>query len=496
MIADELSDYHNPQEVPGVSILASRVRRFHDCLDEAMERHRDLQDDELFTVAVLEDLANGCRLMGLEQDFCVRMAGFNYLFDKDKEMIKSIFRSAYLREQMKTIPLKYMTKSALLTFKTEAYMKEHYLLRLNELTGVPEYKHRGVAYSFAPLDQAARNTMSINALKAGVDSWDKDLNRYIDSNLIPRYNPLEDYLTHLAPWDKKDRITELAQRVKTDNPHWVHDFHVWMLSMVAQWMGKNRQHGNAIVPLLIGPQGSGKTTFCRRLLPEDLQTYFNDRLSMKNDNDIYIAMSSYALINLDEFDAMSKAQQPILKYLLTKHDVKMRPPYGKVMEQRQRYASFIATTNNLRPLTDPTGSRRFVCVYADSIDNKGRLGHNQIFAQLVHELEQGQRYWMTDKENERLMAENARFQQVSDYASMIRLTYEKPEGTPTDAPLVAMQEIIDTLVNRFPTLKVTNSTSIILGKALRNLGYESKKTKTGIFYKIITSLSSPVINEP
>lgn len=207
-------------------------------------------------------------------------------------------------------------------------------------------------------------------------------------------------------------------------------------------------------------------------------------------------MSSYALINLDEFDAMSKAQQPILKYLLTKHDVKMRPPYGKVMEQRQRYASFIATTNNLRPLTDPTGSRRFVCVYADSIDNKGRLGHNQIFAQLLYELEQGQRYWMTDKENERLMAENARFQQVSDYASMIRLTYEKPEGTPTDAPLVAMQEIIDTLVNRFPTLKVTNSTSIILGKALRNLGYESKKTKTGIFYKIIPSLSSPVINEP
>ena len=66
--------------------------------------------------------------------------------------------------------------------------------------------------------------------------------------------------------------------------------------MVAQWTGKDRQHGNAIVPLLVGPQGSGKTTFCRRLLPEWLQTYFNDRLSMKNDNDIFIAMLSYALI--------------------------------------------------------------------------------------------------------------------------------------------------------------------------------------------------------
>ena len=101
---------------------------------------------------------------------------------------------------------------------------------------------------------------------------------------------------------------------------------------------------------------------------------------MKNDNDIFMAMSSYALINIDEFDAMSKSQQPILKYLLSKHDVKMRPPYGKAIEQRNRFASFIATTNNQRPLVDPTGSRRFVCIYAEKIDNSGKINHNQIFA--------------------------------------------------------------------------------------------------------------------
>lgn len=79
---------------------------------------------------------------------------------------------------------------------------------------------------------------------------------------------MEDYLRHLPRWDgKHDCVGELARRVKTDNPFWEEDFHKWMLSMVAQWTGKDRQHGNAIVPLLIGPQGSGKTTFCRRLLP-------------------------------------------------------------------------------------------------------------------------------------------------------------------------------------------------------------------------------------
>jgi hypothetical protein len=58
--------------------------------------------------------------------------------------------------------------------------------------------------------------MAIKALKAGVESWDKDLNRYIDSNLIPKYYPMEDYLRHLPKWNgKHDYVGELARRVKT-----------------------------------------------------------------------------------------------------------------------------------------------------------------------------------------------------------------------------------------------------------------------------------------
>lgn len=44
----------------------------------------------------------------------------------------------------------------------------------------------------------------------------------------------------------------------------------------------------------------------------------------------------YTREELDEFDAMSKSQQPILKYLISKHDIKFRPPYGKTMELGRR----------------------------------------------------------------------------------------------------------------------------------------------------------------
>ena len=364
-------------------------------------------------------------------------------------------------------------------------MKENYSLRLNVMTGTPEYRKKGSGFGFMPLIQAARNTMTINALKAGLDSWDRDLDRYIDSDLIPKYEPLDDYISHLPLWDHRhDYVGDMARRVKTDRPYWENDFHIWMLSMVAQWIGKNRQYGNAIVPLLIGPQGIGKTVFCRRLLPPHLQTYFNDKISMKNDNDIFLAMSSYALINIDEFDTMSKSQQPLLKYLLSKHDVKFRPPYGKAMQQRKRFASFIATTNNLRPLTDPSGSRRFVCVPTDKIDNTDSIPYDQLYAQLYQELREGRRYWFDEEDNNRITRQNQDFQKVYDYRRMIELTYLPVEKTPEDAKFVLVKDIMRRLEELFPTFIVRKNTDSELGKKIKEMGYECHRHTNGVTYRM------------
>ena len=206
---------------------------------------------------------------------------------------------------------------------------------------------------------------------------------------------------------------------------------------------------------------------------------------MKNDNDIFIAMSSYALINIDEFDAMSKSQQPILKYLISKHDVEFRPPYGKVMEERQRFASFIATTNNLRPLTDPTGSRRFVCVYADEIDNSGTIPYEQLYAQLVEELQQGRRYWFEDDENQRIMEQNKEFQQVNNYEEMVSLIYLSPEETPDDAKPILLQDIMQRLDQAFPTFVIAKNTDMELGRRLTKMGYDSKRKNKGSAFRIV-----------
>ena len=111
------------------------------------------------------------------------------------------------------------------------------------------------------LTTEARNSITIEALSQGIKCWDKDIMRYVNSNDIEMYDPMDDFLEHLPKWDGKDRVEALARRVRTDYKEWPHLFHIWMRSMVAMWKGKGQLTGNALVPLLIGRQGCGKSRF-------------------------------------------------------------------------------------------------------------------------------------------------------------------------------------------------------------------------------------------
>ena len=43
---EDISDYNYPEEIPGLSVRESRMRRFHDCLDAAIEKYHDITHDE------------------------------------------------------------------------------------------------------------------------------------------------------------------------------------------------------------------------------------------------------------------------------------------------------------------------------------------------------------------------------------------------------------------------------------------------------------------
>lgn len=477
-----VSDYESEL---GLNKLQLMRKQYVSCLQNAREKAVDEENRDDMIAKTIQKLAENCHETGVQMAFAVKMSLFKSDFFEMKDFVQDTFNDVYQTTVNTVMPYKYIKPSALLTYRTEAFLNANYDLRLNVMTGVAQYRTKdNFNFSFQDLTKSVRNTMAIKALKAGLDSWDKDITRYIESTMIPEYDPINDYLDHLPQWDGKDRAGEFADRIKTAGKQWQHQFHVWMLSTVAHWMGKDRLHGNAIALLLIGRQGSGKTTFCGMILPRELRDYYNDNIDIKNDSALNLSLTSFALINIDEFDSLSPTKHPLLKYILSRSEVKMRPPYGKAFEVRRRYASFIATTNNRRPLTDPTGSRRFICVDADEIDTIGIVDYEQLYAQLKHEIESGTRYWFTDEETTLLIKQNKSFQRVDDYMEMVKMTFLSPNNC-VDVEPMSLDTIQDILVVRYPTFKRLKSTSRDLGRCLRDLGYECKKTNTSNKYYIV-----------
>ena len=90
----------------------------------------------------------------------------------------------------------------------------------------------------------------------------------------------------------------------------------------------------------------------------------------------------------------------------------LRKAYRRHSQALPRIASFIGTSNSRELLSDPSGSRRFICVLVEHpIDNTG-IDHAQIYAQLKAELENGERYWFSHGEENALRLHNAAFYRI------------------------------------------------------------------------------------
>ena len=480
--------------LPGRSQTKTHQMNFLFIMERVLGHYFDLPTEKRLGELLME-LATYCLEeqipMGMAQSLTLR----HPVFCSDELLVKKTFQTVYSVEQIKKYqernrfrPMKSIPEDTLLLMKTEAFLHANFDMRKNVMTGVAQYREKdGYTVDFEDLDQEARNDMTIRAKEMGLKSWDKDIDRFIDSTRIEKYDPVNDYLDHLPRWDGQDRIAALAARIPTNQPHWEQYLRTWLLGMVAHWMGRSTLTGNALVPLLIGRQGCGKSSFCRILLPHTLRLYYNDRISFKNETDLNLGLTSFALINIDEFDKVTQRQQVLLKYLLSTADVKFRPPYGKAVKQYRRYASFIGTTNDMKPLTDPTGSRRFVCCeVTGDIDFSDTLNHAQLYAQLRQLVQSGERYWLNDEETQVLIAENERFQRINALEEMVGETFRRAENN-EEGRWWSLTEVSDKLKDRYRNREVQNIALSTLGQVMNypRFRFDSKRRSQGMIYRLV-----------
>ena len=437
-------------------------------------------------------VASACLAEGIPMARAIAMTLEHPILNSDELLVRKTFSAVYTvslqedyLEKHKPKPLASVPKETIQAMQTEIFLNANFELRKNLMTGVAEYREKYAEdQTFKPLTEEVRNDMTLRAMELGLKSWDRDVNRFIDSTRIEQYDPVNQWLDKLPQWDGHDHIKDLAARVPTSQPHWEMYLRMWLVGMVAQWRESDKQlTGNALTPLLIGRQGCGKTRFCKIILPPELRDYYNDKLNFKNEFDLNIALTSFAIINLDEFDKTSNGQQIVLKYLLSTSDVKFRPPYGKTIKQYRRYTSFIGTTNQQKPLVDPTGSRRFVCVgVTGNIDFSDTVDHRQLFAQALYLFNNKERFWLNDDEITTLIHENEPFQRLNDLVEMIGETFRSPKKG-EEARWWSLKEISELLASRYQNFDPETSFHKI-GNALNDVqfSFQSKRTTNHMVY--------------
>ena len=471
--------------MPGRTVTRTYHLNWTFIVETIMGHYFDLPDEDK-TAKLLMQIASACLDQGIPLAHAQGLTLLHPVLNTDRLLVEKIFQTVYsvaeqenYRKTHKIRPLKSVPDDTLNQIRTEIFLNSHYEMRKNLLTGVAEYRKKfSDNQDFKPLTPEVRNSMSLTATEMGLKGFDKNMNRFIDSMHIEQYDPVNQWLDHLPKWDGKDRIGELAQRVPTDLPQWEKYLRYWLVGMVAQWRESDRQlTGNALTPLLIGRQGCGKTRFCKILLPEELRDYYNDKINFKNEFDLNIALTSFALINIDEFDKTTSSQQIVLKYLLSSADVKFRPPYGKTIKQFRRYTSFIGTTNQMKPLVDPTGSRRFVCVgVTGNINFEDTINHPQLYAQALHLFNAGERYWLDEAEIQTLIKENEPFQKLNDLVEMIGETFSRPEDD-VNGKWLSLSDISDILSRHYPSFDPDTPFQKI-GNALNDVQFNFRSKRT------------------
>ncbi len=364
------------------------------------------------------------------------------------------------------------------------YLESHCQLRRNVLTGETFYAAKGTD-DYRPLSKEGVNTIILEAGRDGVGLTETLLQRYVESTLVEQWNPAEAWLKGLAEWDGTDHVAALANRIVTSNPDWVARFHKWMLQMVARWMGREVAQRDVIVPVIVGQYGFGKTSFCNIILPPELRTYYNDQIHLRATAEVHLLVSTHLLLCIDEYYQENTDQQPLSRYLFSRSTPVFRQPFGVTRERRGNYAAFIATTGNLHPMTDAAGAAHLVCVEVEHrIDLKTPVPYEQLYAQLLAELENGADYALTDEEREAMAVQNSPFQEADNLVKMVSMLYAAaPRGKRVKA--TDIDAIIDRLMKEYPYWTPGEHVNQDVGFALQEAGFVRSRIHGRSCYKVV-----------
>ncbi|AFE86284.1 P-loop containing nucleoside triphosphate hydrolase [Bacillus phage PBC1] len=249
------------------------------------------------------------------------------------------------------------------------------------------------------------------------------------------YNPLKDYIRSLE-WDGSPRAETLFidWLAAEDNEYTRQVTRKSLLG--AMWRVFKPGTKYDYMPVLVGPQGNGKSSLLKKLAITD--DWFNDNVKELKGKEAQEQLQAGWIFEMGELDIMGKSSIEELKHFITQTTDKFRQSYGKLVEPYPRKAVFFGTTNRTDFLIDKTGNRRFLPITTGKMP-KGQAHWNkltgdaekhyfgQLWAEVYQWYKQGEGVFLDDDMTEEAMKMQKAHTYVDDFEELLLEWLDEPE---------------------------------------------------------------------
>lgn len=347
-------------------------------------------------------------------------------------------------------------------------LDEKYDFRFNVVKSCVEYSHKH-KNEFKQLKKAGQLFVDLCEVEERSRFNVTSISQLLESDFVKEYHPFQEYFKSLGEWDGKDYIREYCGYVEVDEPE---DFYIqftkWLVRTVKT--ATQDKYFNKQALIIVNPkQNTGKTTWCRNIVPPALYEYITEHFSVSKDG--RIAMCRNLIINLDELEEWTRKDISLFKSALSTETINERLPYGKEASILFRTCSFIGSTNQKDFLNDETGTVRWLCFDVKKInfDYRNNSDINKVWSQAFH-LSNLKSFdcEMTNEELEKSESRNKNFEKISMEAELIKKYYDKGD------------EIFETATDILCYIKNKENitlSSVMVGRALHKIGFVRDRYK-------------------
>ena len=279
-------------------------------------------------------------------------------------------------------------------------------IRYNERGGFPEVREAGGpwgrrddAHWCARREQVANQfeyhtSRGSAPLRFGRDAWRDAVLALADAH---RVDPFQEWLLALPAWDHTPRLDSWLDVVFTTRPGC--QLTAWAARYILLGAVTRTFEPGAkldVMPVLIGGQGTGKSTILARILPPHMPVLFTDGLFLAGDpKHLAESLQGRVIVEASEMSGANRADLERLKAFLTRtDDGGVRLAYRADPAPMPRRAIIIGSSNDSAPLpNDPSGNRRFCPVHVEAKDIQHLrtwidANRDQLWAEALHRYQQ------------------------------------------------------------------------------------------------------------